>query len=93
MSFDFRYLSLFHAHYSKSFEKPSDALVLVMHWCLVRNRFKSDVAGELLPKTWNSEPDYYELTYVKYEVKFKLEIYLLDNLIHVQFRVRNDFFL
>ena len=43
--------------------------------------------AEVLPKEWNKSKEYYDLFYIRAETKFRLEVYVVDDLMHLQFKV------
>jgi len=90
---DFTHFQIYYELWSKSFNKPSDPLVLFYHWLLIHSKFKCLVDGEkteILPERWNSSAEYYDFFYTKYEVHYRLEIYLIGDLLHIQFRRLSD---
>lgn len=87
------HFELYYELWYKSFNKTADPLILFYHWLLIHNRFKCVIDGEktdYLPSKWNSAKNYYDILYTKHEINYRLEIYLIGNLLHVNFKRLSD---
>lgn len=90
---EYPHFQIYYDTWVNSFTKPADPLVLFYHWLLIHNRFKCLIDGQksdYLPSKWNSSKEYYDFFYTKYSVNYRLEIYLIGNLLHINFKRLSD---
>lgn len=81
MASHFNHLGVHYSKWFESFNKPADPLVLFYHWCMIHNKYKcieNTEFADVLPDNWNADSEYYKLEYKKHEVKFLLEIFVLN---------------
>lgn len=88
---EYPHFQIYYDLYHHDFKNPADALVLFYHWLLIHNRFKCFSNGkktEYLPSEWNMNfaKKYYDLAYTKHDENYRLEIYLIGNLLQINFK-------
>jgi len=73
--------SIFHL-YKSSLKRTSDALVVFVHWFLIKNGYKCLTEDghltEILPEGWNCDEQVYSIKYSKDSKGFELKILIVD---------------
>ncbi|RNA16408.1 hypothetical protein BpHYR1_008100 [Brachionus plicatilis] len=89
MSLDFSHFEIYFVHYSAKFKKSADPLVLFVHWSMIQNRFRCINESELhhtLPLNWLDNDSFYDFQYKKYDVIYRLEIYIANECALIQLK-------
>lgn len=89
MPSEFCHFEVYYTAWYEKFLRPADPLVLFIHWSMIQNRFKCFYDSELhdqLPSNWLSSNGYYDFHYKKYDLLYRLEIYITNDSLFIQLR-------